>query len=100
MGIHVRDDEPRRAADHLGSAVTRRSVLALPAMLLAKDNWTPLFNGKDLDGWHFFGRNEDFSGSSGFVAENGMIHTTDRKRILCYTKQTLSHCVLLLASKV
>ncbi len=69
-------------------------------MLLAKDNWTPLFNGKDLDGWQFFGRNEDFAGPSGFIVENGMIHTTDGKGMLCYTKRKLSHCVLRLVYKV
>ena len=29
-------------------------LLALPALSLVEgpqDNWTPLFNGKDLDGW-------------------------------------------------
>ena len=41
-----------------------------------KNNWTPLFNGKDLDGWYRFvdGQAEDRDPNQIFTVHDGMLH--------------------------
>ncbi len=50
-----------------------------PAPPASKDGWTPLFNGKNFDGWYTYlpstGRNND--PKKVFKMENGMIHILD-----------------------
>lgn len=55
------------------------SALSSPSASAADDGWTPLFNGKNLDGWYSYlgasGKNHDPNGV--FKVENGMIHILD-----------------------
>jgi len=61
----------------------------------AKDygQWTPLFNGKDLDGWQHVGPGE-------FVIENGVLKTQGGMGLLWYTKEKLSNSVLRVVFRV
>ena len=53
--------------------------LSFVNMFAADDGWTPLFNGKNLDGWYSYlatsGKNHDPNGV--FKVENGAIHILD-----------------------
>ena len=55
----------------------------------AKDygQWTPLFNGKDLDGWQHVGPGK-------FVIENGVLKTQGGMGLLWYTKEKISNATL------
>jgi len=61
----------------------------------AKDygQWTPLFNGKNLDGWQHVGPGE-------FVVENGVLKTQGGMGLLWYTKEKLSNSVLRVVFRV
>ncbi len=54
-------------------------MLLFCGVSLAAD-WTPLFNGKNLDGW-------EMVGSGRFVVENGLLKTEGGMGLLWYTKQ-------------
>lgn len=53
--------------------------LSLVSVSAADDGWTPLFNGKNFDGWYTYlesrGKNHDPNGV--FKIENGAIHIFD-----------------------
>ncbi|HEY6642700.1 DUF1080 domain-containing protein [Povalibacter sp.] len=46
----------------------------------AADDWRPLFNGKDLDGWSHVGPGR-------FVVENGLLRTEGGMGLLWYTRE-------------
>jgi hypothetical protein len=50
-----------------------------------------LFNGKNLDGWEFLGREP---GQQGFAVEGGAMHTSQGKGILWYTRQKIGHATI------
>lgn len=57
------------------SALTRRqvlgSLLTLPALSIAEESWTPLFNGRNLDGWKAGGAPDSFHVADGMIAVDG-----------------------------
>jgi Domain of Unknown Function (DUF1080) len=50
-----------------------------------------LFNGKNLDGWEFLGREP---GQQGFAVENGVMHTSDGKGMLWYTREKIGNATI------
>lgn len=73
--------------------VKRLFLLAFACLLVsatsgfAADNWTPLFNGKDLTGWQHIG-------PGSFTVENGMLVSHGGMGLLWYTKKKFGNCVL------
>lgn len=68
------------------------TILALCCALPAsaddgKEDWKPLFNGKDLAGWEHVGPGE-------MVVENGVVKTVGGMGLLWYTREKLGNCVL------
>lgn len=67
--------------------------LLLPSLLVsmplfAQDTlWTPLFNGKNLDGWQHVGEGR-------FVVENGLLKTEGGMGLLWYTRQPFGNVVI------
>lgn len=63
-----------------------RQLFALPILMAlsmsapASDDWTPLFNGKNLDGWQHVGPGQ-------FVIENGVLRTEGGMGLLWYTRE-------------
>ncbi len=53
----------------------------------APNQWRPLFNGKNLDGWEHVGPGR-------FVIENGLLRTEGGMGLLWYTREKLGNCVL------
>ena len=45
-------------------------VLVLLIGCQQKESWTPLFNGKDLDGWHVYGKGKNYNG---WVVQNNVL---------------------------
>ena len=68
--------------------------LALPAF--AADT-QQLFDGKDLDGWKFTGRQP---GALGFVVEDGVLHTQPGKGMLWYTRGKIGNGTLRVVYKM
>src|SRR5262249_26292808 len=58
-----------------------------------------LFNGKDLDGWAFLGR-EGPAEPVGFTVENGMIRTVLGKGMLWYTREKIADATLRIVYKM
>jgi hypothetical protein len=54
------------------------------------DAWTPLFNGKDLDGWSAAGA----KGRPGFTVEDGAIRTQPGSGILWYSREKIGNATL------
>src|ERR1039457_1981992 len=50
-----------------------------------------LFNGKNLDGWEFLGREPS---QQGFAVEDGVMHTTDVKGMLWYTREKIGKATI------
>jgi Domain of Unknown Function (DUF1080) len=50
-----------------------------------------LFNGKNLDGWEFLGREP---GQQGFAVEDGVMHTSDGKGMLWYTREKIGNATI------
>src|SRR5689334_20191153 len=57
---------------------------------LAADNWKPLFNGQNLDGWTVAGSHE----KPGFTVGEGAIHTEPGHGMLWYSKEKLGNGTL------
>lgn len=56
-----------------------------------------LFNGKNLDGWKFIGRQPD---SMGFAVEDGVLHTQPGKGMLWFTRQKIGNATLRVVYKM
>ena len=56
-----------------------------------------LFNGKDLVGWKFIGRQ---AGQQGFAVENGILHTTSGKGLLWYTRSKIGNATIRVVYKM
>jgi len=67
-------------------AVALLSVLPLSAA----DVWTPLFNGKDLDGWSV----ADAQGKPAFTVEDGAIRTQPGSGMLWYSREKIGNATL------
>ena len=52
-----------------------------------KQEWKPLFNGKDLSGWEHVGPGK-------LVVEDGIVKTVGGMGLLWYTKEKMGDCVL------
>ena len=50
-----------------------------------------LFDGKDTAGWEFLGRQPE---QQGFVVENGVLHTSEGKGILWYTREKIGNATI------
>jgi hypothetical protein len=57
------------------------------AMDAHANDWTPLFNGKDLDGWRHVGPGR-------FVVENGVLRTEGGMGLLWYTREKFGDATL------
>ena len=68
----------------------------LAAAAFAADEWKPLFNGKDLDGWTI----ADAQGRPGFTVENGQIRTQAGRGMLWYTRQKIGNATLRVVYKM
>jgi 3-keto-disaccharide hydrolase len=79
----------------IATLATFALLLALPMLQApatraddaAKGDWTPLFNGKDLDGWEHLGPGK-------MVVEDGVIRTEGGMGLLWYTRKKLGNCVI------
>src|SRR5262245_36361664 len=71
------------------------SLLAA-AMPAIGQEFRPLFNGKDLDGWAFLANN----GTSGFVVEDGELRTRGGAGLLWYTREKFADSVIRVVYKV
>ena len=69
-------------------------LAALPAL---GEDGEQLFNGKNLDGWKFAGRQ---SGDEGFTVENGILHTQPGKGMLWYTRKKIGNETLRVVYKM
>ena len=77
----------------LGCTVALAGLAAMSSDAKDYGQWTPLFNGKNLDGWQHIG-------PGSFAIENGMLKTQGGMGLLWYTKEKLSNCVLRVVFKV
>jgi hypothetical protein len=59
-------------------------MMILLLALLAQDGWTPLFNGKDLDGWVQRGGKADYKVEDGAIVGRSVPHTPNS--FLCTAK--------------
>ena len=58
----------------------------------AGDDWRPLFNGKDLDGW---GQIMRPAGAAGFAVEDGVMRSTRKaKGMIWYTREKIGNATL------
>lgn len=71
------------------------SILSVSATIAA-DNWKPLFNGQNLDGWAV----ADARDKPGFTVENGAIHTVPGHGVLWYSKEKLGNGTLRVVYKM
>src|SRR5258708_13188153 len=74
----------------------KRFAIAL-AISLTAGGAQQLFNGKNLDGWEFLGREP---GQQGFAVEGGVMHTSQGKGILWYTPQKIGHATIHVVYKI
>ena len=76
----------------------RRLLLCLlcAGLTPAADDWKPLFNGKDLDGWTV----ADAQGRPGFTVENGQIRTQSGRGMLWYSRQKIGNATLRVVYKM
>src|SRR6267154_928369 len=56
-----------------------------------------LFNGKDLDGWKFIGREP---GEPGFAVGDGILHTSAGKGLLWYTRSKIGNATIRVVYKM
>ncbi|HUS04791.1 MAG TPA: DUF1080 domain-containing protein [Bryobacteraceae bacterium] len=68
----------------------RKAILCLVALapMALTATGEQLFNGKDLDGWEFVGRNP---GTNGFTVADGAIQTGGAKGMLLYSRKKLGN---------
>ena len=80
------------------SSIARNSLLSIAAVIFllavpnhshsnakAAEQWRPLFNGKNLDGWKHVGPGED-------TVEDGLIRTHGGMGLLYWTKEKFGNC--------
>lgn len=65
-------------------------ALLVPTIAPAGDAWTPLFNGRDLDGWAVAGAN----GKPAFSVEDAAIRTRPGNGLLWYTREKIGNATL------
>jgi hypothetical protein len=86
----------RRVASVLVSVLA--VALAAPSLLSAQESakkgWTPLFNGKNLDGWKFhFGKEGDVNDGT-FTVEDGILICSGKPAGYMYTEKSYSDYTL------
>lgn len=64
---------------------------------LAASSAEQLFNGKNLDGWKFLGRQ---LGEQGFAVDDGILHTTSGKGLLWYTRSKIGNATIRVVYKM
>jgi len=78
-----------------------RAFLLLSCLVsacLAGDDWRPLFNGKDLDGWEQIMRP---SGAAGFAADDGVLRSTGKaKGMIWYSREKIGNATLRLVYRM
>src|SRR5579864_9540339 len=74
---------PRDTVNHMRRLLWAAILSASAA--IAADDWKPLFNGQNLDGWAV----ADAHDKPGFTVENGAIHTVPGHGMLWYSKEKL-----------
>jgi hypothetical protein len=67
------------------------AVLAISCAAGADNGARQLFNGKNLDGWVFLGREP---GQRGFIVKNGVMETSDGKGLLWYTREKIGNATI------
>src|SRR5258708_2416523 len=67
------------------------AVLAISSAAGADNGAKQLFNGKNLDGWVFLGRE---AGQQGFTVKNGTMETSEGKGLLWYTREKIGHATI------
>jgi len=68
-------------------------ILLFAAALVPAADWTPLFNGKDLDGWVM-------TGPGRFVIEDGAMKTEGGMGLLYYEREKFGNCAIRVVFKV
>ena len=63
------------------------ALLLAPGAAEAEENWKPLFNGRNLDGWQHVGPGE-------VVVENGVLKTVGGMGLLWYTREKIGNAVI------
>src|SRR5271170_1505965 len=63
------------------------ATVILVAARVPEQEWKPLFNGKDLNGWKHVG-------PGNMTVENGLIHTHGGMGLLYWTAGPLENCIL------
>jgi hypothetical protein len=66
------------------------------ATLASAQQWRPLFNGKNTDGWEFLAN----EGKPGFSVADGMLQTGGGKGMIWYTKEKLGNATLRVVYKM
>ena len=73
-------------------------ALAVPALHAAeppaKENWTPLFNGKDLAGWKFHLGKEGAGNDGTFTVENGILICSGKPSGYMFTEKSYGNYTL------
>jgi len=78
--------------------LTLFAALAAPPCLVAQEGaqegWTPLFNGKDLDGWKFHLGREGAENDGTFTVKDGVLICSGRPAGYIYTPKSYSNYTL------
>ena len=77
----------------VGCVVALAGLAAMSSQAKDYGQWTPLFNGKNLDGWQHVGPGE-------FVVENGVLKPSGGMGLLWYTKEKIGNAVVRVVFKV
>src|SRR5260370_18912498 len=67
------------------------AVLAISSAAGADNGAKQLFNGKNLDGWEFLGREP---GQRGFTVKDGVMETSEGKGLLWYTREKIGRATI------
>src|SRR5260370_3439895 len=73
------------------------AVLAISWAAGAADAPRQLFNGKNMDGWVFLGREP---GQRGFVVKDGVMQTSEGKGLLWYTREKIGNATIRVVYKM
>jgi hypothetical protein len=71
------------------------ALIGAVSLAVAQD-WKPLFNGKNLDGWEFLAN----EGKPGFSVNNGLLETGGGKGMLWYTREKIGNATLRVVYKM
>jgi hypothetical protein len=81
-----------------GLVLAMSALLAGPSLVTADESeeqgWTPLFNGKDFDGWRFHLGNDGADNQRTFTIEDGVLVCSGRPAGYMFTKKSYSDYTL------